>query len=480
MIAGLVAWPFRARVKRRDKAERAEGLRIQAEKEEKAAVERAALEAQIKQQAEDSAAQSERLQTRFDQQNALLERFMYRETANAGENADAETLAKTREAAEDILTEGGDEEAAALEAIANGDESGFDTLAALAQAKDSVTRQAEAEATDKARESAAFWIRIGDLAAMNHTERALHAYEQAHALAPEDAHVWNELGHLYDRTVRIDEAITAYTKLLDNAGDNSEDQATAFNNLGNIAEIRGDLDAAEDYQKRSLAIGETLGDKQGIAISLVSLGNIAQTRGDLDAAEEYQKRSLAINETLGNKEGIANSLNNLGNIAETRGDLDAAEEYQKRSLAINETLGNKQGIARSLGNLGIVAKTRGDLDAAEDYQKRSLAIDETLGNKQGIAASLGNLGNIAEARGDLDAAEDYQKRSLAIEETLGNKEGMAASLGNLGNIAETRGDLAEACGLWNRAKTLFEEVGARQEVEQVAGSLREVGCPEAG
>ena len=43
--------------------------------------------------------------------------------------------------------------------------------------------------------------------------------------------------------------------------------------------------------------------KELIAVAYGNLGLIEKTRGNLDAAEAYHKKSLAIDEELGSKEG---------------------------------------------------------------------------------------------------------------------------------------------------------------------------------
>ena len=78
-------------------------------------------------------------------------------------------------------------------------------------------------------------------------------------------------------------------------------------------------------QRESLAIKREIGDRQGEATSLNNLGIIAETRGDLAEAERLHRESLAIKREIGDRQGEASSLNNLGIIAETRGDLAEAE-----------------------------------------------------------------------------------------------------------------------------------------------------------
>ncbi|RNC82499.1 MAG: DUF4062 domain-containing protein [Phycisphaera sp.] len=285
-----------------------------------------------------------------------------------------------------------------------------------------------------------------------------------------DLNAINRFGHFLSRLGRLSQAQITYERVLELATDDGW-KAIALGNLGLNEWTRGNLDAAEDYHKRSLAIEESLGRKEGMASDLGNLGLIEQMRGNLDAAEEYLMRSLAIDKSLGRKEGMAIQLGNLGLIEQTRGNLDAAEDYHKRSLAIEESLGRKEGMAIQLGNLGLIEETRGNLDAAEDCHKRSLAINESLGRKVGMANQLGNLGLIEQTRGNLNVAEEYLKRSLAINESLGRKEGMAIQLANLGSIERERGNYDSAQSYRIRSIDLYRQIGMPHMVEKVQGWL---------
>ena len=74
------------------------------------------------------------------------------------------------------------------------------------------------------------------------------------------------------------------------------------------AQVRGRLDEAEDWYRKSLAIRGELGDRAGMASTYHQLGVTAQDRGRLDEAEDWYRKSLAINEELGNRPGMALTL----------------------------------------------------------------------------------------------------------------------------------------------------------------------------
>jgi tetratricopeptide (TPR) repeat protein len=313
---------------------------------------------------------------------------------------------------------------------------------------------------ERHRERAAVAYVLGDYI---RTEQSL---KKILLLIPNDIDAINRLGHIDCATGNLVAAQCHYQQVLDQAP-NQLWKAIALGNLGLMERMRGNLDAAEQYLKDSLAIQQEIGYMREIANLYSSLGGIEKDRGNLNAAEQYLKDSLAIMQDLGDKQGMAISYGNLGLIEQLCGNLDVAEQYLKESLAIKQDLGNKQGMAYSYNNLGLLERARGNLNAAEQYLKDSLAIRQDLGNKQGMASSYGNLGLIEKTRGNLDAAEQHLKESLAICNELGNKEGIAISYSNLGGIENDRGHVEAARGLWIQANDLFAEIGMPHMTQQL-------------
>jgi tetratricopeptide (TPR) repeat protein len=247
--------------------------------------------------------------------------------------------------------------------------------------------------------------------------------------------------------------------------------AVVYHQLGMVAQLRGDLAAAEDWYKKALTIFEALGDHPGMARSYHQLGMVAQYRGDLAAAEDWYKKALTIFEARGDRPGMAASYHQLGMVAQLRGDLAAAEDWYKKALTIFEALGDRPGMAKSYGQLGTVAHFRGDLAAAEDWYKKALTIFEALGNCPEMAGSYHQLSMVAHFRGDLAAAEDWCREALAIRERLGDRWGMARSYHQLGMVAQDRGDLATAEDWYKKALTIFEALGDHPGMANIYGQL---------
>ena len=154
--------------------------------------------------------------------------------------------------------------------------------------------------------------------------------------------------------------------------------ATAYHQLGRVAEERGELDTAEQWYQRSLTIEEQLGNQPGMASSYHQLGMVAQDRGELDTAEQWYQRSLTIEEQLGNQPGMATSYHQLGMVAQLQGELDTAEQWYQRSLTIKEQLGNRPGMARGYHQLGLLAEQRGTPAVALEWTIRCVMLFDSF------------------------------------------------------------------------------------------------------
>ena len=149
--------------------------------------------------------------------------------------------------------------------------------------------------------------------------------------------------------------------------------------LGNAANLSGRTHSAQQHYLRALKTFSKNGDRHGEAASLNNLGIIAQTRGDLAEAERFQRESLALLRDIGDRKNESYSLGNLGNIAELRGDLAESERFHRESLAIKREIGDRIGEARSLINLGNIASENGNMEESHRYYTEAVRIRREIG-----------------------------------------------------------------------------------------------------
>ncbi|HPX50035.1 MAG TPA: tetratricopeptide repeat protein [Deltaproteobacteria bacterium] len=97
--------------------------------------------------------------------------------------------------------------------------------------------------------------------------------------------------------------------------------ASEHNSLGVIYESKGDYGLAEqEYLKAA-------GRERSWPVPLFNLGNLRYARGDLEGAEHYYRRCLALDE------GDTDAMNNLANVLHDLGRSREALELIQRAIA---------------------------------------------------------------------------------------------------------------------------------------------------
>jgi tetratricopeptide (TPR) repeat protein len=127
------------------------------------------------------------------------------------------------------------------------------------------------------------------------SSRARSALHQSYAVAISlgdhrlTAETLNTLGGLELETRNLTAAEAALTEAAKFASDHPSVLARVSQNLGIVANIRGDHASAEEHYRRSLVAYEALGDAHGSAIAQHNLGMLAADRGDyMQAVAQYE------------------------------------------------------------------------------------------------------------------------------------------------------------------------------------------------
>lgn len=251
-------------------------------------------------------------------------------------------------------------------------------------------------------------------------------------------------------------------------------QAAAFNNIGYVHDIKGDIPLAIEYYNKALTVLENIGSQEGVAAAMNSIAYLYVNQGDSTRALEYYHKSLKIEEEIGSKEKMASSLKNIGAIYGNQNDITLALEYYLRALEMYEEINYQEGMASSLNNIGVIYSGEGDSAQALLYFRKSLAIKEELGDQEGVAYSLSSIGNLYENLGVINLALTYYQRALNIREDIGDKHGTSISLNNIGRLALESGDVESAKDLATQSLVLAKELSHPPIIRNASKLMSEV------
>lgn len=129
-----------------------------------------------------------------------------------------------------------------------------------------------------------------------------------------EARAWTDLGSALWNTVRVSEAIEAFTSARDlsqAAGDRSF-EAVTWTNLGVALYAEGRVAEAIDAQTRACELFQDAGDAQLEAQTWDNLGGALNAAGRLGEAINAHLRACDLYEGVGDRRGLGVALNNLG------------------------------------------------------------------------------------------------------------------------------------------------------------------------
>ena len=227
--------------------------------------------------------------------------------------------------------------------------------------------------------------------------------------------------------------------------------ALVLHNQANVALMRHRHEEARGLAERSVAIHQTLGSGQGLAIALATLGQIFVQLGELQRAEEMLTRALEVPTQVKVHETTGAVFDTLAQIHLMRGTYDRAAEYLQLAGEAYGAYGSQtmRWYEWSVKVLGVrLATKRGAFDEA--LRAAGQLVDES-----GIPASDAIQADLAGCEALLAAGrlEEAERRLDACEERLDPRKSPA----NWGDYLRIRGEIHERHQRYSKASNDYAQ-----------------------
>lgn len=252
-------------------------------------------------------------------------------------------------------------------------------------------------------------------------------------------------------------------------------RAHALNSLASLAQRRGDLAAAGNLINDALALAARCGETRLVGMLQQNLGILADIRGNPSAALAYYRVSLHTFEESNDLQPMCWVLNNLGLLLLKEEEFDEAHRMLDRAL----------GIARARGDMmaeGIVEENRAELYLTEGHIDegyaslvRALDVAETRGDDMRKAAALKLRGAHERLSGRPADAVNTLQYALTLSAVTEDALLGAEVLYQFAMALSASGDASTADQVWLAALDAFERIAARQWVTRVRERLSGVG-----
>ena len=240
----------------------------------------------------------------------------------------------------------------------------------------------------------------------------------------------------------------------------------AYNNLGYIETISGNLNDAIKFFKESIKYSNEIDNEKGTSDTYNNLGYIFNLKGEIDSAIAYYNKALFIRKKYNDSTGIANSYNNLGFLYHNLGQFSLSLEYYFKALKLRELLKDNAGLANTYNNIGNIFKEQEEFDKALEYFFKTLDLKLTLNDRYGVADIYSNIGTVYFLKEDFQEALKFYKMSLKLFKELGKQQKIANGYNKIGEIHLALGSYEEALNYFFNA---LSEINESEDKSYLAG-----------
>lgn len=246
--------------------------------------------------------------------------------------------------------------------------------------------------------------------------------------------------------------------------------AEAVNVLAGVALEVGELDRATQLYQQAAELSQ--GESALMGRVEQNLGIIANVRGDWDAAKTHYRRSLAAFEAGQDERGTALAYHNLGMVSADQQEWAAAAGHLEQARAIAQRLGDLQleGLARL--NVAEVQIEVGRVEEAQAEVEGALGIFNQLGSERDKADAYRVLGTIYRRTGRTTLAEARLSDAVRLSASTGSALSEAEAARELALLYHDLGRNLDSVRSLTRAHRLFAKLTATRELLSVKNNVR--------
>ena len=255
----------------------------------------------------------------------------------------------------------------------------------------------------------------------------------------------------------------------------TEGVADATNCLATIAQRRGELDEAERLYNEAALLAERTGQRRLAGFVQQNLGVLACIRGDWDAALACYRLSLSAFEAEQDLGAVALILNNLGKLHGDRGEPILADRAFQRAIELARRLGDSLVECTVEQNRAELLFGLRKLDEAALACERALRLARERRDSLRTAETLKIRGKLERERGDHDRAIATLEEARELARVTEDAHLAAELICEIGEVWRRRGERVLAGTMWTEALAAFERLGALPGAADAGVRLRSIG-----
>lgn len=226
----------------------------------------------------------------------------------------------------------------------------------------------------------------------------------------------NEMGICYGMLGQIDSSKFYFTKALE-ASIESQDSAyisSAYNGLGNLSRVSGDLEGALSNFLNALNYSSAVPNRQWEADILTNISGVYFDLKDFDAALEKVFEARDIYQNVGDEKNISYTANLLAIVYRALGELDKAYLYNQEALQMLVEIRDTTQIIYNYVNTTEILIQQNKFDEAAENALKTLKLADQFGERDPHITSLLTLSSIYYRQGKIRLAEKYADEGISV------------------------------------------------------------------
>ena len=243
--------------------------------------------------------------------------------------------------------------------------------------------------------------------------------------------------------------------------------ARALNALAGFDFETGEIESAEQRYRRAIELG---GDDPVLRGRVEqNLGILANIRGDLQSALAHYERAHSALASVGEEQGLALALHNQGMVNADLRRWSEAERCYEESLAIAERAGMAHLKGLVLLNRAEVMLAQHRTDQALASAEAALVVFNQLDSRLDKADTYQMIGRVYRETGRPQLAESRLRSAIELAVATGSVLSEAEASRELALLYQQSGRNQEALTLLNASHRLFGRLDARKDLVDVDG-----------
>ncbi|HVF86684.1 MAG TPA: protein kinase [Pyrinomonadaceae bacterium] len=291
---------------------------------------------------------------------------------------------------------------------------------------------------------------------------SVKSYEGIKRLAPDEPHVYLDLGRAYEKAEDVKRAIESYVE----ATNRDPQYAAAFLRLGILYGRQQELASAASAFSKAEALYEAQGNTEGLTEALFQRGFLANKNDQIAEARQPLQKALEMARGTNNRYQQAQILLKLSNVAFTATEWTEARALAREAIEMAQTEEMDNLTARGHIELGNIHLVRREYADAENFFRQALHFAQRIKARRAETFARISLGSVLMSQDKVDEALPHLTSALDYFEQGGFRTEAAQARRLIGRAQRQKGDYAAALKMFDEQLRLAQQANSPAQIAQ--------------